>query len=183
MSPLTQTNFFLPLVQRLHDVVNRLPGAIVTFLICYIVIRILLYLVSGALQAARVNRAMAGIIRSGVAVVLWVGAVALVFQSLGLNQIAIALSGSVAVVTIGLASGANKLVSDMVAGLFLARNRDFKIGQRIKLEEVEGTIHSLDSRKVRVVGENGTLYIIPNTKFDELIWHILPDKEDGPKED
>ncbi len=165
-----------PLSDQLERVVSRIPTALLTFLACYLFIQVLNYSIAGALKAGRVNRPMAQIIQSGVTILLWIGAIALVFQSLGLNQIALALSGSVAIVSIGLASGANKLVSDMVAGLFLARNRDFKIGQRIKVENVEGRIHSLDSRKVRVLADDDTLYIIPNTKFDELIWHIIPDK-------
>jgi small-conductance mechanosensitive channel len=63
-----------------------------------------------------------------------------------------------------------------VAGVFLARNRDFKLGQDIKIDQVEGEITSLDSRKVRIIGKNGQIYVIPNTKFDELIWEVKEPK-------
>lgn len=168
----------LPVVE-VQSVIARIPNAVLTLLFGYVCIRFLQALLRVALKTARVTKAMQQIVMQAVSVILWVGLLALVLQSLGLNQLAIALSGSIAIIGIGIASGANKLVSDVVAGLFLARNRDFKIGERIKLAEAEGQIHSLDARKVRILGDDGTLYIIPNTKFDEQMWHILPDKKVG----
>jgi small-conductance mechanosensitive channel len=157
--------------------IDRLPGVILTLFFGYIGIHILQSLFTIALRTARVTKAMQDILHSTIATLLWIVLIALTFQSLGLNQIAIALSTSVAVIGFGVASGATKLVSDILAGLFLAKNRDFRIGQRIKMTDLEGQIHSLDIRKVRVLGDDGTLYIIPNTKFDEQTWQTVPAKE------
>ncbi len=157
--------------------IPKLPGAILTFLVGFVVVQILLMFFSLVLRTLRTTKALEQILEATVAVILWVGLAALVMQSLGLNQVAIALSGSFAIIGIGLASGANKLVADIVAGLFLAKNRNFKIGQRIKIDAIEGKLHSLDARKVRVLGKDGTLFVMPNAKFDDQIWHLLPEEE------
>lgn len=167
-------------VDHLRTFADRLPNALFVLALSYIALRLIQALAVVALKTARINRPMQDILISTISTVLWIGLIALVFQSLGLNQIAIALSGSVAIIGIFIATGASKLVSDVLAGLFLARNRDFKIGQKIKMNEVEGQIYSLDSRKVRILGANDTVYVIPNTKFDENIWEIMPE---APKKD
>lgn len=164
-------------IHHFETFLSRLPNVVLTLIFGYIGIQILLSLFTIVLRTARVTKAMEGILHSTVNALLWVGVIALIFQSLGLNQIAIAISGSVALIGVAVATGANKLISDIVAGLFLAKNRDFKVGQRIKMAEVEGQIHSLDLRKVRVLGDDGSLYVVPNTKFDEQTWQTLPPKD------
>ncbi len=165
-------------VEKISLVIDRIPTAILTLALSYVAIRIIQAIMILGLRATRVTKTLQSIFIQSASAVLWVGAAALTLQSLGLNQIAIALSGSIAIIGIGLASGANKLVSDIVAGFFLAKNRDFKIGEQIELPEVKGRIQSLDARKVRVLGDDGTLFVVPNTKFDEFTWKIMPKKED-----
>jgi small conductance mechanosensitive channel len=162
-------------IEQVSAFVDKLPNALFVFAIGYVSLRLIQSLASVALKTARLTRPMQDILISVLSTILWIGLIALLFQTLGLNQIAIALSGSVAIIGIFIATGANKLVSDILAGIFLARNRDFKIGQKIKIAEVEGQIYSLDSRKVRVLAADDTLYVIPNTKFDETIWQITPE--------
>jgi small-conductance mechanosensitive channel len=163
-------------IESFKAFVDKLPNALFVLAVSYLSIRIIQVFASLALRTARLTRPMQDILLSILSTILWLGLIALVFQSLGLNQIALALSGSVAIIGIFIATGANKLVSDILAGIFLARNRDFRIGQYIKITEVEGKIYSLDSRKVRVLGKDDTIYIIPNTKFDENVWQLLPEK-------
>lgn len=165
-------------IETIGEVIARIPTAILTLLACYIAVRLIQLFLFLGLKTARVTKTLQAMIMQTASVVLWIGASALILQSLGLNQIAIALSGSIAIIGIGLASGANKLVADGVAGFFLAKNRDFKINEYIELPEAKGRIQSLDARKVRILGDNGTIYVIPNAKFDDLTWKILPKKED-----
>lgn len=171
----------LPVLGYIERFVPRIPTAVLTLLAGYLVIKILQSALAVSLKTAHVNRAMLQIVQSTVNVILWLGVIALIFQSLGLNQIAIALSGSVAIIGLGIATGANKLVSDVLSGLYLAKNRDFKIGQHIKIAEVEGKVHSLDSRKVRILSADGSLFVIPNAKFDEQTWQIVAESKDDKK--
>lgn len=159
---------------RIARLVDRIPTAVLTLLLAYVTIRGLQVALGFALKTTHVAKPMQAIIVQAFSALVWMGGVALVLQSLGLNQIAIALSGSVAIIGLGMASGANKLVADIVAGLYLAKNRDFTIGQRVRIGEMVGRIHSLDARKVRLLGDDGTLFIIPNAKFDEDLWRVVP---------
>ncbi len=152
----------------------RLPTAVAVFLVGYVAVRVIQAAARSALAAARVTKVLQEVIMTVVGILLWIGVAALVFQGLGLNQVAIAISGSVAVIILGVATGANKVVADISAGLSLARNRDFKIGQRIRIADVEGQVSSLDGRRVRILAADGAVHVIPNSKFDENSWCVLP---------
>lgn len=161
-----------PLLEHIKEAIIRLPGAVVTFFVSYCFLRIIQAIVAASLRTTKITKPMQGILLSVLTVVLWVGLFSLVFQSVGLNQIAIAISSSLAVIAIGVATGANKVVADISAGIYLARSNDFKIGRHVKVGEVEGQIYSLDSRKVRILKQDGALAIVPNSKFDELVWEV-----------
>lgn len=167
----------------IQEIALRLPRAGATLLLGLLAIRFCQWLMGKGLQTAKVTQAMQGILHSTASIVLWAVVIALVFQSLGLTQIAIGLSSALAIVGVGFATGGSKVVSDLLAGVLLARSREFNVGGRVKISEVEGVIRSVDTRKVHLIGDDGTIYIIPNTKFDEQIWQTVPsDKKNHKKE-
>lgn len=174
---LSTDNIFGPLFHQITSTIPRIPIALMTLLIGYIAVRIVQLIIFYALKAVRLNHALRGIIMSTCTVLLWVGVLALLFQSLGMSQVAVAISGSIALIAIGIGSGMTKLVSDVVAGAFLAKDRHFSIGGKIKIGDISGRVHSMDGRKVRIVDEKGNLYTVPNGQFDTMAWMIEPDKD------
>lgn len=171
------TNLANAFLNPIEHVVIRLPEALLTFLVGFIAVQAVLMGVSILFRTLKLTRALQDILGQTIGTILWMVLLASVLQSLGMGRVIIALSGSVALLGIALAAGGNKLLNDLVAGVTLAKNRNFKIGQRVKIESIEGKIHSVDARKVRVLGDDDALYVIPNAKFDELIWQVLPDKD------
>lgn len=63
---------------------------------------------------------------------------------------------------------------------FLAKDRDFEIGYKVKIGEITGLVQSIDVRKVRIVDSEGKLHIIPNANIDKSGWKVL---EREPKDD
>ena len=151
----------------------KIPGALVALLAGYLALLIISKLVSGALNIVRVEKGVKQLLMSIVNVVLWAILLALVFQSLGLPQVALALSGSVAIFGILLASGANFLVSDILSGLFLVKDPDFKVGKKIKTADLEGVVERIDLRKIRVRNKEGHLHVIPNSFLDKMQFIVL----------
>lgn len=168
---------FRPLTNHIAQFVPKIPVAVVTFAVAYVGLRIVLALVTLSLKTVRMNAALKGILTSTVAILLWVGVVALTLESLGLGQIAVALSGSVALIAVGIGTGMNKLVSDVIAGIFLAREHHFGIGKEVTIAGISGRVQSIDSRKVRIIDSDGNINIIPNNQFDTQPWTISAQKE------
>lgn len=158
-------------------VLPRLPNAILAFMVGYLILIILKQVIKGAFKVVRPTKAVKQMVLAIVNVILWVILLASVFQSLGLPQVALALSGSVAIFGILLASGANFLVSDILSGLFLAKDPDFQIGEKIKSTDFEGIVEHIDLRKVRVRNKDGNLHIIPNSLLDKAQFIVLDDSK------
>jgi small-conductance mechanosensitive channel len=166
-----------PILSAFSEPVNqalpKIPQALLAFAVGVIVLHLLQWIFEKTLRLAKAPRSLQQILGSIVQVVLWVILIAAVFQSIGLTQIAFTLSGSVAIIGIALGAGANALVQDIITGLFLARDRDFNVGYRIKIGDVEGTIKQIDIRKVRIEADNGNIYVVPNSNLDKASWVVL----------
>lgn len=154
----------------------KLPVAILAFAVGVLILHLVLWIIENILSVARTPRALHNIISSITQVLLWVILIAAVFQSLGLTQVALTLSGSVAILGVALGAGANALVQDIIAGLFLARDNHFDVGMRIKTGDVEGVIRRIDVRKVRIEDDAGNIHVLPNSSLDKISWTLLAEK-------
>ena len=161
----------------------KLPTLILVVLVGYLIIQIIYWILNRALKFSKMPRALVGVIASLSLIIMWVVLFAEVARQLGMNSLAVTISGSLAVLALALATGASGLASDIIAGVFLARDTDFEIGYRIKIADVEGIIQNIDIRKIRVVDEKGSIHIFPNTKLDKEGWVILSQNVEDNKDD
>lgn len=151
----------------------KIPQAILALLVGWLTIRLFHWMFSKVLRLARTPKTLFTIMSSIADVILWVILIAVFFQSLGLNQVALALSGSVALIGVALGTGANALVQDVITGLFLSRDPDFDVGFEIKTGDIEGTIRRIDIRKVRIEDKKGNMHVLPNSNLDKSSWVVL----------
>jgi len=115
------------------------------------------------------------VISSLIDIALWVFLAIALLQFLGLNNIALALTGSFAFIVLGLSQGGASAIADGIAGLTLSRDRDFDVGDYIKLGEksTEGTIEEIDLRRTRLRDSDGKIHIVPNSSIDKSGWILL----------
>lgn len=168
-----------PIADAVNEMLPRLPGALVTLLVGIVVIRLLLWLAEAILGLVKLPKGLRGILESMIHFLLWIGLLVTILQTLGLGSLAIIVSGSVAVLGIALATGATALVQDVLAGIFLAKDRNFTLGGNIIAGDppVEGVVESMDMRRVRIRSKDGHLHVIPNSVVERKEWVVL----DPPK--
>lgn len=152
---------------------DRLPQLLLTLIVGFIVIKLVKAFLHGLIGYSKANSALKGILLSVLDVALWIFLVAALLQQVGLTQISLALSGTVAISALALSAGSTAFVQDLVAGIFLAQDPDFNPGDRIKIEDVEGTVERMDARKIRIRDDRGQLHIFPNSHFDRSAWTTL----------
>lgn len=158
----------------------KIPGIIISLVVGYFIIQIITAVLNRALKFSRMPRALISVVASLALIVMWVILFAEIARQLGLGSLAVTISGSLAVLALALATGASGLAADVISGVFLARDPDFEIGYKIKMGDMMGIIQSVDIRKIRVVDDNGTVYVLPNSKLDKDGWQIISrDVEDN----
>lgn len=97
--------------------------------------------------------------RTGAAIILVVVALT-ILSELGIPVAPLLASAGVAGVAVGL--GAQSLIKDLLAGLFILLEDQFGIGDYVTIAGVTGTVEEMSLRRTTVRDFNGTLYVIPN---------------------
>ena len=177
-------NAMVEAIKRGADsILPRIPEAIVAFLIGFVIIKVLGWLIEFGLTLVRLPKGLKGILASLASAILWVFLLVSVLQALGLTGLALIFSGSVATLGLALGLGASSLASDVLAGVFLAQDRDFVIGDEVSAGDkpTEGIVESMDMRRTRIRDKKGQLHVIPNSVIERKEWVVLTKKKDLPK--
>ena len=121
------------------------------------------------LKNAQVMPALSTLLSDVIRFILWILTFALIFNILGLEEISLAMGGSIAVIGLGLAKSISNVVGDLIAGIFLILDEDFEVDNLVNTNKISGNITSIDIRKTKIKDLEGNLHIIPNKKIDENI--------------
>ncbi len=175
------TSFIDRIIEIAAAAWDKLPQILLTLIVGFLLIKLIKALIHGVIRVSRANQALKGILMSVVDVGLWILVLAAIFQQLGLGQIALALSGTVAIAGIAISVGSSAFIQDMVAGIFLSQDPDFNVGDTIEHAGVEGIVERMDARKVRLRDKGGDLHVYPNSSFDKEPWIVLEKNSRGGK--
>ena len=156
---------------------GRVPGAILTLVLGWLAIKLINGLLGRVLKSAKVEPTIVSLGSSAVTAAGWIIVIAAVLQALGLDQVALAVSGSIALIALAVATGAAGTTGDIVAGVFLAGDPDFKVGYTVTAAGITGVIERIDLRKTRIRAEDGKLNVVPNKAVEAAPWVVVAREE------
>lgn len=78
----------------------------------------------------------------------------------GVDPTSLLALGGLASVAVGL--GAQSVISDILAGIFILTEDQFGVGDVVRIEGYSGTVESIGMRTTRLRSMDGDVYIIPN---------------------
>ena len=107
------------------------------------------------------------IIRKSVKLFVVVIAVLVTSQNLGINITGVIASLSIGGLALGLA--AQDTLANLFGAVAVYMDKPFRIGDRIKLDTVEGTVENIGLRSTRVRNPDGHLVTIPNKTMGNAI--------------
>lgn len=161
---------------------TKVPAALFTLAVAYIVIRAARRIIVTATSLARVDRTVQSMILSVVSFAGWILALAAALNVIGLSQLSLAVGGSVALIAMALATGLNSVTQDLMAGMFLIGDDEFAVGKRVKAGGIEGVLEGLTIRKTKIRDDNGQVHTIPNRSVDSGTYVIIGPKDAKPDE-
>ena len=159
--------------EELKPILERLPRFFWTLFLGYILLYIIRIVLSRGLKLIKIPAEARGILLSVADILFWLILVVALTHSLGLSKLALGITGSAAFLAAALASGAHEFIADLISGIYLARDKNFKLGFWVKIGEMKGEIIGIDSRKVRLKDKNGIIYVIANSEVDKKGWAVL----------
>lgn len=101
-----------------------------------------------------------GVIGSTSTVIIWSIALVLALGELGVNLAPLIAGLGIAGVALGF--GAQSLVKDCIAGLFMLLEDQYGIGDVVDLDEAVGTVEKISLRTTVLRGVDGTVWHVPN---------------------
>jgi small-conductance mechanosensitive channel len=110
-------------------------------------------------RAARAT-SISAVVVSTVTVLIWVIALFLVLGELGIDLAPLIAGAGIAGVALGF--GAQNVVKDCLAGLFMLIEDQFGIGDVVDLGEASGTVERVTLRTTVLRGLDGTVWHVPN---------------------
>jgi small-conductance mechanosensitive channel len=150
-------------VQRAIDVVFTIAFAVQGALWLREIILALVDRRAAASDAADELDSAMNIIRVLVNALVWILALILILDNLGVNVTALVAGLGVGGIAIGLA--AQGIFSDLFAALSILFDRPFRVGDTIRFGEVTGSVEAIGLKTTRIRAITGEQVIISNTKL------------------
>ncbi|HUD11867.1 MAG TPA: mechanosensitive ion channel domain-containing protein [Candidatus Saccharimonadia bacterium] len=163
------------IISSINNELPRLPNALFDLLVGILIIRVAGRLVRLVMKITNVQPGIRGVVSSILESLMWLLLTVALLGELGFNGIIYFFTGSIAAIGIAMAAGGSTLVADIVAGIFLARDNDFNVGDEVIVGETPtlGTIESMDARRTRLRDDNGVLHVIPNSVVERKEWVVI----------
>ena len=96
--------------------------------------------------------------------IVWIAALLMILPEFGLNITAV-LAG-VGVVGLAVGMAARDIVSDFISGLFIILENQYRIGDTIKVVNIEGEVKEITLRRTIIKDKEGLFHSIPNSKIN-----------------
>ncbi len=172
-----ETSIFQEIYLGVLGYLPKLPSVILVIGGGVFFIRFLKKAVTRVLLSVRIEQTIVHFVAASLSFACWVFLVSLIFSVLGFPQISLAFSGSIALVIVGIATNANSVIQDLLAGLFLLADPDFKVGCRVRVQSVVGEVVGVDIKKTKIRDDEGNLHVVSNKVFDSASFIIERQRE------
>lgn len=145
------------------DIVICLIKIVIIYAICRVI-----RLIFGAIMK-RNNRAktilalLDGFVKYGCAIAI----IFFVLKACGVNTGA--LIASVGVLTLVVGLGANALIADIIAGIFIIFENEYNVGEVISIDDFRGTVLEIGIRSTKLLDAAGNIKIINNGNIGDIV--------------
>lgn len=116
-------------------------------------------------RAARAS-SISGVVGSTVTVIIWSIALITALGEIGIDLAPLIAGAGIAGIALGF--GAQSLVKDCIAGLFMLIEDQYGIGDVVDLDGAAGTVERISLRTTVLRGVDGTVWHVPNGEVDRV---------------
>jgi len=140
--------------------VSDLFSAILTLLICLLVIKILVKICRHLLQNSRLDVRVQKYVLRGLKLLGYIITIILVIESLGVH--ATSLVALLSVGSLGVTLAAEDILGNVAGGLVVLSSHSFSIGDFIQSGDTSGTVEEITLNHTKLITLDGSVVLIPN---------------------
>ncbi len=130
----------------------------------HIVIRLVM---TGIIAKSKRGVTIATLLSSFIKWIIFIAAILLVLAAWGVNTTALIASAGILSLVIGL--GAQSLVADILAGLFIVVEGEYQVGDIVVVEGWRGTVIEIGIRTTKIEDAGGNIKIINNSEIKSIV--------------
>lgn len=149
---------------------NRWPTIIRTLtliVVVYVITVIVRFLVKALLSKGKRRRTISGLVDSVIKYVSAIILILLILAAWGVDTAALLAGVGILGLVVGL--GAQSLIADIIAGLFIIFENEYQVGDIVVIDQFRGTVHSIGVRTTQIIDAGGDIKIVNNSDIRNVI--------------
>ena len=150
----------IPLVNTVYHYIPLFIECIAIGFLAWLIIKLVQFIIEKIFSHSKGGITAAKLFGSFAKIIMMLG-------TLGVNTTALVASAGILALIIGL--GAQSLIADVVAGLFIVFEGEYKVGDIIVIDGWRGTVLEIGIRTTRIVDTGGNVKIINNHSISAVI--------------
>lgn len=142
---------------------GKILSILLSLIFIYFIYKLLLYALIKFFKTKIMDeklKMIEGIITSSLRYLSFFIAFITVLQQVGINVSAILASAGI--LGLAVSFGAQNLVKDLIAGVFILLENQYSVGDRVQIAGITGKVEKISLRLTLLRDEKGTLHSIPN---------------------
>ena len=143
--------------------VSSILSAVVVFIICLIVVKIVSALIKKTLENSKMEKGLRNFISSAVKIALWAIAIIIIAGSLGIETASLVAVLSVAGLALSLSI--QGIAANLFSGVTILATKPFVTGNYVAVGGIEGTVESIGLFHTTVKTIDNKLVFVPNSEI------------------
>lgn len=132
-----------------------------------VIVTILTFILTKGFNGSKKQITISKMVANLIKYLAWIVGIITVLSIFGFDTTALITSAGVLSLVVGL--GAQSLIADIIAGISIVFDDQFEVGDIVSIDGYRGTIDEIGIRTTKIVGWNGNVKIINNSKITTLI--------------
>lgn len=141
--------------------------SVIYIVIVYAVCRLLRLFFSARMQKSSKAKTMFSLLDGFVKYACAIAIIILILKACGVNTAALVASIGVLTLVVGL--GAQPLIADIIAGIFIIFEDEYHVGEIVTINDFRGTVLEIGIRSTKLLDTAGNIKIINNSAIGDVI--------------
>ena len=154
-------------IDRLYQYIPRLITCLRIIFIGWVVMKVLQLLctliVAHGKSGVTAAKLLNSFIKYGIAIVVILG----ILSTLGVDTTVLIASAGITALIIGL--GAQSLIADIIAGIFIVFEGEFRVGDIVVIDGWRGTVQEIGMRTIKIIDAGGNVKIVNNSSVSSVV--------------
>ena len=151
-------NFFT--WDKIFNVAGFILKPLIILIVCKILIQTFTKIADKILEKTKLEKGIAGFLKSAINIILWCLTIIFVADSLGVNTAS--LVTILGVVSLALSLSFQNIMTNVFSGITILLSKPFSVGQYVQIGGISGTVHDISLMHTTLVTPDNKIELIPN---------------------